>query len=87
MQVFALCLQKDTSNPVGTSEFILDFISNCLSYFTTAKISFTSIFYPQFTHMVFIIYTITKRYFHNVKFNMHASFQHLFRVLQLVAHL
>ena len=32
------------------------FLCNCLSYFTTAKISFTSILYPQFTHMIFIIY-------------------------------
>ena len=45
------------SNPVETSEFFLGFICNCLSYFTTAKISFTSILYPQFTHMIFIIYT------------------------------
>ena len=29
-------------NPVGASEFFLGFICNCLSYFTTAKISFTS---------------------------------------------
>ena len=45
------------SNPVGASEFFLGFISNCLSYFTTAKLSFTSILYPQFTHMIFTIYT------------------------------
>ena len=31
------------SNPVGASEFFLGFVCNCLSYFTTAKISFTSI--------------------------------------------
>ena len=31
------------SNPVGASEFFLGFLCNCLSYFTTAKISFTSI--------------------------------------------
>ena len=30
------------SNPVGASEFFLGFVCNCLSYFTTAKISFTS---------------------------------------------
>ena len=30
--------------------------SYCLKYFTTAKISFTSIPYLQFTHMIFIIY-------------------------------
>ena len=28
----------------------------CLSYFTTAKITFTSILYRQFTHVIFIIY-------------------------------
>ena len=28
----------------GASEFFLGFICNCLSYFTTAKISFTSMF-------------------------------------------
>ena len=33
------------SNPVGASEFFLGFICNCLSCFTTAKISFTSIIY------------------------------------------
>ena len=44
-------------NPVGASESFLGFICNCLSYFTTVKISFTSILYPQFTHMIFIIYT------------------------------
>ena len=33
------------------------FICNCLSYFTTVKISFTSILYLQFTHMIFILYT------------------------------
>ena len=30
------------SNPVGASELFLGFICNCLSYFVTAKISFTS---------------------------------------------
>ena len=45
------------SNPVGVSEFVLGFICDCLSYFTTVKISFISILYPQFTHMIFIIYT------------------------------
>ena len=34
----------------------LGFICNCLSYFTTAKISFSSILYPQFTHVILIIY-------------------------------
>ena len=31
------------SNPVEASEFFLGFICNCLSYFTTAKISFASV--------------------------------------------
>ena len=31
------------SNPLGASDFFLGFICNCLSYFTTMKISFTSI--------------------------------------------
>ena len=31
------------SNPVGASDFFLGFICGCLSYFTSAKISFTSI--------------------------------------------
>ena len=30
------------SNPVGASECFLGFICNCLSYFTIAKITFTS---------------------------------------------
>ena len=32
-------------NPVGPSEIFLGCICNCLSYFTTAKISFTSVLY------------------------------------------
>ena len=35
----------------------LGFIWNCLSYFTTARITFTCIIYPQCTHMIYIIYT------------------------------
>ena len=35
--------------------FFLSFICNCLSYFTTTKITFTSILCPHFTHMIFII--------------------------------
>ena len=31
------------SNPVDASDFFLGFVCNCLSYFTTAKITFTSI--------------------------------------------
>ena len=45
------------SNPVGASQFFLGFICICLSYITTVKISFTSILYPQFTHMIFVTYT------------------------------
>ena len=44
-------------NPVGDSELFLGFFCKCLSYFTIAKISFTSILYPQLTYMIFIIYT------------------------------
>ena len=44
-------------NPLGASEFFLGYICNCLSYFKTAKISFISILYLQFTHMIFIMYT------------------------------
>ena len=32
------------SNPVGASDFFLGFLCDCLSYFTTAKITFTSIY-------------------------------------------
>ena len=39
--------------PLEPQNFVLGFICYC----TTAKISFTSILYPQFTHMIFIIYT------------------------------
>ena len=42
----------------------LGFISNCLRYFTTAKISFTSFLYPQFTHIIFIIYTSHHYYYY-----------------------
>ena len=60
-------------NPVGASEFFLGFLCNCLSYFTTAKITFSSrslsyfrtlritficILYPQCTHIIFIILTL-----------------------------
>ena len=42
------------SNPVGASEFFLGFLCNYLSYFTTAKITFTSILYPaQFTRSLY----------------------------------
>ena len=45
------------SNPVGASELFLGFICNCLSCFITARMTFTCILYPQFTHMIFITYT------------------------------
>ena len=43
--------------PVGASEFFLGFICIYLSYFTTARITFTCILYPQCTPMIFFIYT------------------------------
>ena len=46
---------------VGASKVFLGFICNCLSYFITLEISFTSILYLQFTHMIFIIYTSCPR--------------------------
>ena len=42
-------------NSVGVSEFFLNFICNCLSYFITVRIS--CVLYPECTHMIFIIYT------------------------------
>ena len=36
--------------PVEGSEFFLGFLCNCLSCFIIARITFTSILYPQFTH-------------------------------------
>ena len=33
-----------SSNPIEASDFFLGFICNCLSYFTTAKISFILLF-------------------------------------------
>ena len=58
------------------------FICNCLSYFITAKTSFTSILYPQFTHMIFIIYTlhviIQSCYLENFKQTFH-----IFSLLEL----
>ena len=40
-------------NRSEASDFFLGFVCNCLSYFTTAKITFTSILYLQFTHMIY----------------------------------
>ena len=39
------------SNPVGASEYFLGFLCNCLSYFATVKITFTSILgHVEVTH-------------------------------------
>ena len=43
------------SNPVGASEIVLGFLCNCLSYFTTAKISFTSIIINVFDNHLVIL--------------------------------
>ena len=40
------------SNPVGASELFLCFICNSLSYFITARITFSCILYPQCTHVI-----------------------------------
>ena len=45
------------SNPVEASDFFLGFICNCLSYFITARITFTCILYPQFIYVIHIICT------------------------------
>ena len=50
-------ISQTVPQPISPWEIFLSFISNCLSYFTTAKISFTYSLYSQFTHMIFIIYT------------------------------
>ena len=42
---------------IWVSEIFLGFICNCLSYFITAKITFTCTLHPQWTNMIFIIYT------------------------------
>ena len=42
------------SNPAGASDLFLGFICNCLSYLITARITFTCILYPRFTHIIFI---------------------------------
>ena len=69
------------SDPVGASEFFLGFICNYLSYFTTVKISFTSILYPQFTHMIFIIYTSYSLHIHGCLDNV----QKVFSLIQFVS--
>ena len=48
------------SNPVGASEFFLDFICNCLSYFITARFTFTCVLYLQCTYMSFITDTSSR---------------------------
>ena len=46
------------SSPVEASFFFLGFLCNCLSYFTTAKITFTSIFYLQCMYIYIYIYDL-----------------------------
>ena len=54
------------------------FICNCLSYFITARITFTYILYPQCTHMIFIVYTscnknqVSDNFFRNSLFTKYA---------------
>ena len=60
--------------PGSLRNFFLGFICNCLSYFTTEKITFTSILYPQFTHMICIIYTHNA----NQEICCHESCVHIF---------
>ena len=60
------------SNPVEASEFFLGFLCNCLSYFTTAKITFTSILYPQLTHMS---YKLHNEHTHAFLWNCSSLFQ------------
>ena len=43
-------------------DFFLGFLCNCLSCFTTAKITFTSFLYPQFINMIYIISTSSQSY-------------------------
>ena len=59
-------------------------ICNCLSYFTTAKISFTSILYPLIFYIHFTSFSSYNRY----KLNLHLTcFQWSFiNVAQLVEH-
>ena len=40
------------SNPVEASDFFLGFLCNCLSYFTTAKITFTCIDKISYTSII-----------------------------------
>ena len=56
---------------VGASKEAL-FVT-ALSYFTTAKISFTSILYPQFTHMILIIYTLHHKCLSCLNFTAHGN--------------
>ena len=47
------------STSVEASDFFLGFLCNCLSCFTTAKITFTSILYLQFIYTIYIICIIS----------------------------
>ena len=57
--IFYCCSGSNTEcGTILSAEYsLIGLYFNCSSYFTTTKISFTSILYPQFTHMIFIIYT------------------------------
>ena len=45
------------SNPVEASESFLGFLCNYFTYFTTVKITFTCILYPQFIYRIYITCT------------------------------
>ena len=54
------------SNPVEASEFVLGFICNCWTYFTTVRITFTCILYPQCTlNIIFIIHIMLFMFYLN----------------------
>ena len=46
--------------PLKPRIFFRGFLCNCLCCFTTAKITFTSILYPQFIYMIYIMHIIFK---------------------------
>ena len=57
-------------NPVEASEFFLGFICNCLSYFITARITFSCILYPQFTHDLYSIHIVNFHLAINCLYNL-----------------
>ena len=50
-------IAQSVEHRTGNSDFFLGFLCNCLSWFTTAKITFTPNLYPQFIYMIYIIGT------------------------------